>query len=130
MKVYRLERNGYGIFCEYYSKITMRFPEDALYNEFGYTCDRQYRQDDDYRSACESIDKLIEYFGSDFAYALQEGAEIVEYNIHKAHVKFGLMPEEDSIEVVFNSTKVTDRQVIYNNNKKEVQNGTSSSTRG
>lgn len=123
MKVYRLERNGYGIFCEYYSKITMRFPDDALYNEFGYTCDRQYREKDEWRSACESLDKLIEYFGSDFAYALDEGAEIVEYNIHKAHVRFGLMPEEDSIEVVFNSDKIVDRKTIYNNNKKEIQDG-------
>jgi hypothetical protein len=111
VKVYRLERNGYGIFCEWKSRVDMNFPEDALYNEFGYTCARQYRDLDDYRSACESLDKLIEYFGSDFAYCLEKGASIVEYNIHKAHVRFGLEPEE-SIEVVFNSAKVIDKHII------------------
>lgn len=111
MILYRLERNDYGVFCEGYSKIAMNFPDDALYNEFGYTCDRQYRDNDDFRSACESIEQLIEYFGSDFAYALQEGASIVEYNIHKAHVRFGLELDR-SIEVVFNSTKVKSRHVL------------------
>ena len=111
MILYRLERNDYGVFCEYHSKIDMPFSKDALYSEFGYTCDRQYRTDDDYRSACESIEQLIEYFGSDFAYALQKGASIVEYNIHKAHVRFGLELDR-SIEVVFNSTKVKSRHVL------------------
>ena len=111
MRLYRLERNDYGVFCEYHTKIEMPFSDDALYNEFGYTCDKQYRVDDDYRSACESIEQLIEYFGSDFAYALQKGASIVEYNIHRAHVRFGLDLDR-CIEVVFNSTKVKERNVI------------------
>ena len=111
MILYRLERNDYGVFCEYHSKMEMNFPDDALYNEFGYTCDRQYRADDDYRSACESIEQLIEYFGSDFAYALEKGASIVAYKVHKAHVRFGLELDR-SIEVVFNSTKVTERHVM------------------
>lgn len=111
MKVYRLERNGYGVFCEYYSKIDLPFSEDTLYSLFGYTCDGQYRARDEFRSACESLDKLIEYFGSDFAYALQKGASIVEYTVHKAHVRFGLEVDE-CIEVVFNIDKATDRQVL------------------
>ena len=109
MRVYRLERNDYGVFCESYSKIELNFPDDALYNEYGYTCDSQYRCKDEYRSACESLDKLIEYFGSDFAYALDNGASIVEYTVHKAHVRFGL---RTNIEVVFNSEKVTNKTII------------------
>jgi len=89
----------------------MPFSEDSLYQEFGYTCAQEYRGDCDYRSACESLDKLIEYFGSDFAYALDKGAHIVEYTVHKAHVRFGLFPEE-SIEVAFDVTKATNRKVI------------------
>ncbi len=113
MKVYRLERNDYGVFCEYDSKIAMPFSDDALYSQFGYTCNQMYRDNYDWRSACESLEELVEYFGSDFAYALERGADIVEYNIHKAHVRFGLLPDEDSIEVVFNSTKIIDKLVIH-----------------
>lgn len=111
MILYRLERNDYGIFCEDYSNIAMNFPEDALYSKIGYTCDGQYRDNGDFRSACESVEQLIEYFGSDFAYALQEVASIVEYNIHKAHVRFGI-DVDISIEVVFDSTKVKSRHVL------------------
>lgn len=109
MKVYRLERNGYGVFCESDSKIQLPFSEDSLYQSHGYSCDTQYRVKDEYRSACESIEKLVEYFGSDFAYALDKGASIVEYTVHKAHVRFGLRL---NIEVVFNSEKVKDKTVI------------------
>lgn len=109
MLLYRLERNDYGVFCE--DEIEMNFPDDALYSEFGYTCDGRYRTDNNYRSACESIEQLIEYFGSDFAYALQKGASIVEYNVHKAHVRFGLEVDR-CLEVVFDSTKVKSRHVL------------------
>lgn len=111
MKIYRLERNNYGVFCEWMTKIAMPFSYDTIYNEFGYTCDRQYREKDEYRSGCDSIEKLIEYFGGDFAWTLEQGASIVEYTIHKAHVRFGLDLEECP-EVVFNSEKIIDRTVI------------------
>lgn len=108
MKVYRLEHRGWGVFCKY----LYTTPSDALYTEYGFQCGKQYQWNDDYRSGCESLDKLIEYFGSDFALITgTEGVELVEYTIHKAHVRFGLNANIN-IEVAFKADKVTHREVI------------------
>lgn len=111
MLVYRLEKQDYGVFCDW-GNLVMPFSCDALYSEFGYSCKREYREKSNWRSACDSIDKLIKYFGSDFAYALGEGASVVEYVVNKTYVDFGQDEEDGNIEVIFDSTKATTRKVI------------------
>lgn len=107
MVLYRLEIDGWGVFC----RILMKYSDDGLFADYGFSCDRRYQRNGDWRSACESIDKLIEYFGSDFAYCLDRGASIVEYVVHKAHVRFGL--RDESIEVVFNPSKAKERNIVF-----------------
>lgn len=114
MKVYRLEYHEFGVFCTQVKNLN--YPEDALYAMFGYSCGAQYRSNDDYRSACKSLDELIEYFGSDFAKLIGEGADIIEYNVHKAHVRFGLDPSLQ-IEVAFNIEKSISRTIILEGEK-------------
>lgn len=111
MRVYRLERNGWGVFCTSDSGLEQNYPDDSMYQLFGFQCDRRYHWVKDYRSGCSSIDKLIEYFGSDFSNMIDKGASIVEYNVNKAHVRTGLNPDID-IEVAFNINKIKHRTII------------------
>lgn len=106
MKVYRLEKNGWGVFCPN-SGIEVSYTNDALYAQHGNSTGRNVYQDE-YRFGCESIDKLIEYFGSAFAMLIAKDAEICEYNIHKAHITFSVL----GIEVAFLIDKVKDRRVL------------------
>lgn len=105
MKLYRLERNGWGVFCSS-SYMMMPSSDDSLYSRYGFSCGYKYQWESDWRCACESIEKLIEYFGSDFAWALDRGASIVEYRVPKRYVRFG------EVEVVFKAPKVIERLVI------------------
>ena len=107
MVVYRLEKDGWGVFC---SSISLNSPTDALYNNFGYTCSREYKFSSNWRSACVSLDKLIKYFGSDFAYVLGEGASIVAYDVPREHVQRAIGWRQ--IEVIFNVHEVKHRTVI------------------
>lgn len=100
MRVYRLEGKGWGAFNSN-SGLDIKYPEDALYAQHGNSTGKNVYQDE-YRFGCDSLDKLIEYFGSDFAYLIEQGAEIVEYNIHKAHVTFSVL----GIELAFLVDKV------------------------
>ena len=109
MRVYRLERqNGWGeyrgVFC---TSGTLNYPEDSHYANFGCGVEKAH-WNDDYRFACESIESLILYFGSDFAVQLNEGAIIVEYTIDKRHILF----DKRQVEIAFLSTKVKQRIVI------------------
>jgi hypothetical protein len=112
MIVYRLEKNGWGAFCSC-SGLVVSYTKDAVYAQHGNTTDKNVYQSD-YRFGCDSIDKLIEYFGSDFAMLLDKGAEIVEYNIHKAHVTFSVL----GIELAFPIRKVSGRRVVNTTTKK------------
>jgi hypothetical protein len=99
MTVYRLEYLGHGVFCGYaYNLMTNTL--DAQYKQYGCTVVKA-RSDDNYRFACDSMEKLIEYFGSDFGKLLDGGAEIVCYKVHKAHVLFSM----EDIEVAFKVDK-------------------------
>lgn len=92
MVVYRLERKGWGVFCNDINP-TMPYSLDTIYT-LGYCSLPEQKRDPDWRFGCESIEDLIEYFGGDFAWAIDRGAEVVQYQVHKAHVRFGLeIPE-------------------------------------
>jgi hypothetical protein len=108
VKLYRLERNGWGVFCPASFMPRMLCSSDALYTWYGFSCDRKYQWENDWRCACESIEKLVEYFGSDFAWALDMGASIVEYRVPKKDIRFGT----EGIEVVFKADAVIERLVI------------------
>lgn len=117
MRVYRLEKNDYGVFCNASMVSYPNYPDDALYANYGFSCDQRYHFNDGWRSACESIEKLIDYFGSDFAFFLGLGAEIVEYNVDKRYIRFSKLDE--SIEVVFKREKAKERTVILKGNREE-----------
>lgn len=117
MRVYRLERpdtdgDYRGVFC---TKGTLNYPEDSHYGRFGCGIEKAH-WNTDYRFGCTSIDKLIEYFGSDFAVQLNEGASIVEYNVHMAHTMYSIHDDGDEtiyeIETAFLASKVKERNVI------------------
>ncbi len=123
MRVYRLERQNsdgefMGVFC---TSGTLNYPSDANYANFGCGIENAH-WNDDYRFACDSIEKLIEYFGSDFAVQLNEGAIIVEYNVHMAHTKYSMHEDKDGetiyeIETAFLASKVKERIVILEGEK-------------
>ncbi len=107
MKVYRLEgKDGYGVFCGE-SGIGYKWSDDAVYSTNGNTTGRDLC-DSSYRYGCESIDQLIEYFGSEFDADLEEGAELVEYTINKRYVTFS----PKGIEVAFLIDRVSHKQVL------------------
>lgn len=100
MIVYRLEHEGYGIFSSDYTT----FPTDSIYSEEGCTvvAARNGRNDREYRFGCDSIEKLIDYFGSDFAHALGgDGVELVAYKVRRNYVLFS----DIGIEVAFKIEK-------------------------
>jgi len=99
MIVYRLEGKGWGAFNSN-SGLDITYTDDALYAAHGNTTDKNV-YDEEYRFGCDTLDKLIEYFGSDFAKLLNQGAEIVAYKVHKAHVTFSVL----GIEVAFKIDK-------------------------
>lgn len=83
------------------------YPEDANYQTYGCTLWRY--KDSEYRFACRSIDKLIEYFGSDFAKLLgKEGVRLVEYEVKRE----GCFFSDKHIELVFKASKVKGKRVI------------------
>lgn len=88
MKVYRIEKNGYGPFCDM-SGLKTTYPSDAMYSIYGCTCQQVTKWDSDFRFGCRTIDKLIEYFGSDFAKLINQGGKIVEYEVNMKYVYFG-----------------------------------------
>lgn len=114
MKVYRLEQNGWGIWSGGCPGVT--WPPDAVYKEFGCTIVKAHYKEE-WRFGCESIEKIIEYFGSDFARLLDNGCTLMEYTVHKAHVLFSM----EGIEVAFKIDKVKEKRIML----EEVRNGNS-----
>ena len=94
----------------------MPFSTDSLCYGYGFTCALKYKSECNWRSACESIEQLVEYFGSDFAWALEQGASIVEYRVLKRNVRFGV-----GIEVVFDASKIIERLVILKGKDSEAK---------
>lgn len=101
MIVYRLEKDGYGIFCHGLDTGA----QDSLYVHELCSVRRSSRSTIEdmqkWRYACDSIDKLIEYFGSDFAHILAHGGELVVYKVRKNYVQFS----PKGIEVAFRIDK-------------------------
>jgi hypothetical protein len=116
MKVYRLERNGWGVFCPG-AFMRMPYSDDALYSHFGYSCDPAYQCEEEWRAACESVEKLKEYFGSDFKWALDHGASLVEYTVLKRYVRFG------KLEVTFYVSQAKARRVVIKGEDSNILQG-------
>lgn len=90
MLVYRLEKNDKGVFC-FSSGISdddISYTKDSIYGTNGCSTELRFLRED-YRFACESIESLIDYFGSDFAVMLGAGAEIKVYKVRKNYIKYG-----------------------------------------
>lgn len=83
------------------------YPDDANYQTYGCTL-WQYK-DSNYRFACSTIDKLIEYFGSDFAKLIdKKGVRLVEYEVKRQDCFFS----SKHIELVFRADKVISKRRI------------------
>lgn len=100
MLVYRLEKNDRGVFDSYESGVKLSMPPDAIYENYGCTITKA-KYDSNYRFGCESAEKLVEYFGSDFDKVLAQDAELVVYKVHKRNVIFS----KEGIEVAFEIAK-------------------------
>jgi hypothetical protein len=112
MRVYRMESkmtyNGiiepiwWGAFCSKH----LTYPPDAIYSNMGCTIPEYNSK---YRFACRSIEKVIEYFGSDFARIIgNEDIQLVEYEVKRTHVIFS----KKRVELVFNINEVTYKRRI------------------
>ena len=96
-------KRNHGIF----SSDHVTYTDDANYQTYG--CTLWKYKDSNYRFACNGIDKLIEYFGSDFARLIgQEGVILVEYEVKRKDCFFS----DKRIELVFEADKVISRRVI------------------
>lgn len=94
MVVYRIERqDGWGAFCNEQSEqqTIVSYPSDSIYANEGCTVMGVRNHYGPWRFGCETLDGLVEYFGSDFAKLIgKHGCSVVAYKVHKAHVRFGL----------------------------------------
>lgn len=93
MIVYRLEsESGYGVF----STVARALLDDgtAMYSVHSCTLRSQglVPNNRKYRFACESIDKLVEYWGSDFANLLAQGYKVAVYKVRKNYVLLSHIP--------------------------------------
>jgi len=102
MIVYRLEYKDYGVFGSYMNKYITN-PEDAMYTYYGNTTpvDKWTTGFSGYRFACRTPEKLVEYFGSDFARAIAKGAIVVAYEVGMKYVMFGYK----GLELAFQADK-------------------------
>jgi len=87
MIVYRLEYKGFGIFGRYSGDL-LSGTEDSLYNLYGNTTPAS-RTSSNFRFACRTPEKLVEYFGSDFAHAIAKGATVEAYEVNRKYVMYG-----------------------------------------
>ncbi len=107
MKVYRLEgKDNYGVFCSR-ANIDDTWTDDSIYANQGCSANID-REDESYRFACRSIDRLIEYFGSDFDYMIEQGVAIVEYDVNIKDVVFG----NKGTELAFNINNIRNKTTI------------------
>lgn len=94
---------NHGIF----SSDHVTYTEDSNYQTYG--CTLWKYKESDYRFACSTIDKLIEYFGSDFANLIgKENVILVEYEVKRQDCFFS----DKHIELVFKHSKMINRKVI------------------
>lgn len=85
----------------------MTYPEDANYQTHGCTL-WQYKYSD-YRFACRTLDKLVEYFGSDFSLLIgKEDVRLMEYEVKKGDCFFS----SKHIELVFKASEVISKRRI------------------
>lgn len=85
----------------------INYPVDANYNTYGCTL-WQYKYSD-YRFACRTLDKLVEYFGSDFARLIdKDDVRLMEYEVNKEDCFFS----SKHIELVFKANKVISKRRI------------------
>lgn len=94
---------NHGIF----SSDHITYTEDSNYQSYG--CTLWKYKESNYRFACRSIDKLIEYFGNDFANLIgQDDVILVEYEVKRKDCFFSTK----RIELVFEADKVINRRVV------------------
>ena len=112
MRVYRIEsKASYGgiiedIWWGAFSSKHITYTKDAIYAHEGCSIG-DYNSD--YRLGCRTLEKLVEYFGSDFARLIsQETIRVVEYEVERKHVVFS----KKRIELTFRIDKVKGMKVI------------------
>ncbi len=121
MRVYRFEQRQKVWDWDTIDKEVFRYQGVFSGEHITYTLDANYKthgctlyeyKEKQYRFACRTIDKIIEYFGSDFARLLdKDDVVLVEYEVKREHCTFS----DKRIELVFQADKIISRTVIHGN---------------
>lgn len=98
------EKEWKGVFHKYIDRHSV----DAEYHTYGSTLP-DHKHYDDSRFACRSIDKLISYFGSDFAKLISKpDVRVMEYEVNARD----LIYSRQHCEVVFKIDTMKSKRVV------------------